>query len=639
LLKKFTAPAATATMKMHRRSLIILIVCCLPAGKASAGCTDAPTSFAAAAFVAEVTPVSATVAQLADGRIVTRYLLAVSQNFKGGLPPRFTIETRGGVLGTTMDRASDSIDLVTGKSYIGHFSRDPADRSGWVADPFTFVPVPAAPAAAAALREFTRSGAQGPQPVAAASAARVSRDTVVPPSRLSATGYQETAESLPTRFTECDAGIELPYLVDLDSTKLPTGMTPAAALQIVANAFAAWAAAPSSLKFHFAGLYTATQAASTAGPTGFILVQLHDNFNSIASVNTLGTGGGRFTVGAFNGARRGGSVGSQPFEMRQRGYVVMNHRAPSLVQPSQFGQVLTHEIGHALGLDHSSEDPAEPNAILKDATMFYASNNDGRGTSIRLYDQDRIAFGYPLNTPPFSMDRVIKVVTGTPRPTGAGTDRVTLVGSDLQTPAAVTLSLVPDSAASGNGTFTASGNTIIFTPAGNFGDGAASAADIEAGAAYAKTGFQYSDGVNRSQLYFVSVTGFENDSTPADGLPDAFMNTYFGGTATGAAGTPRHPDSDPDKDGLSNRLERYLGTNPNDPKSGLPALSVDPADGSLTLLPNRYTPQIIESSADLATWTTFRLYHTVEAATPRPVVFSAPATVGPKQFYRVKITP
>jgi hypothetical protein len=63
--------------------------------------------------------------------------------------------------------------------------------------------------------------------------------------------------------------------------------------------------------------------------------------------------------------------------------------------------VLTHEFGHTLGLGHSSENPAEPNAILRSATMYYAAHFDGRGATLRNDDIAGVQALYPaVQAPP-----------------------------------------------------------------------------------------------------------------------------------------------------------------------------------------------------------------------------------------------
>ena len=57
-------------------------------------------------------------------------------------------------------------------------------------------------------------------------------------------------------------------------------------------------------------------------------------------------------------------------------------------------EIMTHEMGHALGFGHSSEQRTESNALLRDATMFFTAHVDGRGASLRDDDMDAVRFLY-----------------------------------------------------------------------------------------------------------------------------------------------------------------------------------------------------------------------------------------------------
>jgi hypothetical protein len=639
---------ALAAVQKSTCSLVFLLLfsgLLLPARSIAGSLPESDASaFDASRMAAEVEVLSSESYLAMDQTIRTRYVVKLLERFKAGKADAFDqieITSPGGTMGHRSDARSDSLTLEVGKSYV--LLLDRAADGTWSAQPHHAF---RAPANRRDVRDFFRARARGkrPQLVAAFTPEVLSAQANSGGASLmlATTGYTED-NGQPTRFSTCDGDDQIPYLIDIDPTKLPTGMTQQGAVAAVAEAVGAWAA-PSSLKFRYEGTQSFGCAASSITTSDRRLrIQLHDNNNAINTSGVLGLGGGGYKSPTTNFT--GGRIGTQGYQERLYGFVMLEStsNAPALRDAATFKRVLTHEIGHALGLAHSSENPSESNAALKNATMYYSAPSGTSGATIQTYDVGRIQFGYPVsNTPPYTPDRILIAITTHSAygslPTGVlGVNRIQLRATDGQGTA---LSASMTSSTSNNGTFVFSGTVLTYTPSNYYGDSRLTDAQIEGGSYNDQALVQFSDGVNLSRAAVCSVVGFAADTTPSDGLPDSWMIQHFGTKVVGALGSGRHPDDDPDHDGLSNRIECYLNTNPMLASSGPVQPVYQHSTRRVTYTPLRYASYRVESSSTLASgsWTLRRFGTRYQESGSLTHDFSEDPVLQ-KEFYRVVVGP
>lgn len=366
---------------------------------------------------------------------------------------------------------------------------------------------------------------------------------------------------VPARFIASDRGEGIPYYVD--ASVLPPGISTAQAMAALSRALSAWRT-NSSLAFAGMGFEVFGKGAdAVSSHPGAICIQLGDPYNRVAAYmgDALGVGGRIESHSEdYPAGGEGARVGAREFYPTLRGYVVLSHTSSFMTNATTYEEVLAHELGHALGLGHSSNAPA---------LMWPTIHADGRGASLGTDDVATVRSVYPTNTPPYGYGRVMRIVVSDPQPAIPGVNEVMLWGADLQS---TQLSVQVTAITSNAGFFVVSSNRVRYTS--EWWSDSDLIEDPLSGAYYDRVHVRWSDGVNLSPPAEVRVVGYYGDTnsasgpTGSDGLPNSWMTAFFGHTDPRSGDGSRAGD-DPDRDGFSNLAEYLMGSHPLDRLSNL----------------------------------------------------------------------
>jgi hypothetical protein len=202
-------------------------------------------------------------------------------------------------------------------------------------------------------------------------------------------------QQLPARWFEPDRGLPVRLLVVNRDTALGREESD----RVLAEAFAAWSGVPGArIVLENGGL--GARARSVAGGVcdDRSNVQFNDPFDEIPDLT--GTCRGVLAVGGFCTSPESIRLGGTTFLRISEGDATINNGVGDCVRDTRdLIETVAHELGHTIGLGHSSESASERDAGLRDALMYAFAHHDGRGAALNADDVAGVSALYPTGTP------------------------------------------------------------------------------------------------------------------------------------------------------------------------------------------------------------------------------------------------
>ena len=392
---------------MIRATAILLLAACAAARSAHATVyapMDEATLAAASAAIVTGT-VTASVPRKSSGGIVTETTVTVDHVYKGAVGGMsVTVTTPGGQLDDERVVVFGMPSFVVGESVLLYLEPRPggevrptalalgAYRLSIAADGSVLATQMAPTQETRRLEDVASTVQALGDPGSAVDAASDSTGGTPVSARFTLLG------STPGRWFQPDSG----QPVRLGLANADADLGPATSNAVIDAALAAWTDVP-----------TATIELDRSGPTATgpsiakgicddrSVMQFNDPSNEIGPLNNCS---GVLAIGGF--CSKGGSttVNGQVFVRISEGDLTVSDGLGDCISRKGFEEIITHEIGHAIGLGHSSENVNEPNPTLRDATMYFLAHLDGRGASVRSDDIAGVSFVYADQTDPNDLD-------------------------------------------------------------------------------------------------------------------------------------------------------------------------------------------------------------------------------------------
>src|SRR5437773_5043823 len=394
-----------------RRSLAPLAVLALLAGPACAttfvGVSERILARAADAIVIGTVEQIETVAG-GDGTISTLVTLDVEEAVKGHVERRLTLKQPGGSIGGRtlwiaggprfrtgerqllfLSAAADGTARTTALG-MGQFVLRPHPRTGAtlaerrvdglvVGDrPLRRVPL------ARLRRTLARAAAQDGG--AAAPLLAAPPELLDPGLERAPVAEFTLMDTPPGRRFEADSGQPVVY----ETAGADAGLGESASLAAIDGALAAWTNVSGASIVLERGGTTTPAPLSCDGISQIVFGDpFHEMPNPIACSGVLALGG--YCTSAEKDVVHG-----KTFYRITEGNITFNQGFASCPfwNQTNLAEVATHELGHTIGIGHSSEEDNAP-PVLKDATMYYRAHFDGRGASVHADDIAAVRFVYP----------------------------------------------------------------------------------------------------------------------------------------------------------------------------------------------------------------------------------------------------